>query len=46
MMSSLLQRMSDHIKAVRKVMEAVRLSRLTHNSNKCHFRCKEIKFGA
>ena len=36
--------MPDHIKAVRKVMEAVRLSRLTHNSDKCHFGYKEIKF--
>ena len=36
--------MSDHIKAVRKVMEAVSSSGLTLNPNKCHFGCKEIKF--
>ena len=35
---------SDSIKAVSKVMEAVSLSRLTLNPDKCHFGCKEIKF--
>ena len=29
--------MSDHIKVVRKVMEAVSLSGLTLNPDKCHF---------
>ena len=29
--------MSDHIKVVRKVMEAVILSGLTLNPDKCHF---------
>ena len=36
--------MSDHIKAVRKVMEVISLSGLTLNRDKCHFECKEIKF--
>ena len=34
--------MSDGIKAVSKVMEAVSLSRLTLNPDKRHFGCKEI----
>ena len=34
----------DHIKTVRKVMEAVSLSGLTLNPDKCHFGYKEIKF--
>ena len=36
--------MSDHIKAVREVMEVVSLSGLTLNPDKCHFGCKEITF--
>ena len=36
--------MSDHIKTVRKIMEAVSLSGLTVNPDECHFEYKEIKF--
>ena len=35
--------MTDHIKAVREVMEAISSSGLTLNPDKCHFGCKEIK---
>ena len=36
--------MYDHIKTVRKVMEAVNLFELTFNPDKSHFGCKENKF--
>ena len=35
---------SDHIKALRKVMEAVSLYGLILNPDKCHFGCKKIEF--
>ena len=35
--------MSDHITAVREVIEVVSLSGLTLNPDKCHFECKQIK---
>ena len=36
--------MSDHIKTVKKVMEAISLCGLTVNPDECHFGYKEIKF--